>query len=79
MISVTPVCRWKAEPMVQMTSPESPGPPVQTSSSCSPAEIAWWMEVRGQGPRLPSSLRGEATTLTAHSDTGCRDEVISLK
>lgn len=40
--SPVPVCQWKAEPRVQMTSLESPGQRVQTSSSCSPAETAWW-------------------------------------
>lgn len=36
-----PVCRWTAGLRVRVTSPESPGRQVQTSSSCCPSETAW--------------------------------------
>lgn len=41
----------QAEPRVPETNPESPGRPVQTASSCSPTETAWWRTPVEQGPR----------------------------
>lgn len=67
MDSLSPVCRWRAEPRVQATSPESPGRQVQTSSSCSPSETAWrtggWRIWSPAGPKGasggPRALRGD--------------------
>lgn len=79
MDSLSPVCRWRAEPRVQATSPESPGRQVQTSSSCSPSETAW--RTGGGGSEAqpdPRGLRGGAES-TPRRYRGRRDEESATK
>lgn len=59
--SPLPVCQWRAEPRVQATSPESPGRPVQTSSSCCPTETAWWMGGGSKAQPEPGATGAEST------------------
>lgn len=73
-----PVCRWKAEPRAPSTSPESPGQPVRTASSCSPAESAWWMWAVSQTQPEPgatgaAAVRGLKGLLTGEAEQASAD------